>query len=314
MGKPDLFAKRTLASYTEPITNGAASWKDAPQIGIEQVQSDGILVVHNLTPLKTLEPPWNLVDEIDEILVEFKMQGDHVDRLVVARMLLRRQAREVQRVEQVKKGQTPWMGSQTIWVASAYLPAWAKDRYRPVEVAPGCHRWAHEHFKGLWIAANELPLRDELIPFLITRTGQPLLQFLRWTFERKPWPWVEDLLFSLGMLSQEAYDFIKYRYPLADEESKRNVESWIFAFIEEWPDLKEALTKPAIDTAVEKAVETTALREARDVVVRILRLRKLDVRPEQLAQIEACTDIANLRRWHDQAVTASSADDALAND
>jgi hypothetical protein len=35
MGKPDLFAKRTLASQTEPLTNGAASWKDAPsQIGL----------------------------------------------------------------------------------------------------------------------------------------------------------------------------------------------------------------------------------------------------------------------------------------
>jgi len=308
MGKPDLFAKRTLATQTEPLTHGAASWKEAPQIRLEHVQSDGILVIHDALYLKNLEPPWNLVDDSDEILVECKMQGDHVDRLDVLRMLLRRQAREVQRTELITKGQTPWTGSQTIWVTSGYLPAWAKLRYQPAHLATGCYRWANEHFTGLWIASNELPLRDELVPFLITRTGRPLQEFLRWAIEKKPWPWTRDLVRSLGMLGQEAYDYIKYEYPFEDEESKRNVQSWILAFVNDDP----ALQKKIVGEAVEEAIEATELREARDAVVRVLQLRKLDVRPEQLAQVEACTDLAMLHRWRDQAVTAASADEAFA--
>ena len=310
MGKPDLFAKRTLATQTEPLTNGAASWKDAPEIGLESVQSDGILVIHDPVHLKKLEPPWNLIDDTDEILVEYKMQGDHVDRLALSRMLLRRQAREVQRIERAMAARTIWSGNQTVWVASAYLPDWASERYRPTELARGCYRFSREHFSGLWIASNELPLRDELIPFLITRTGRPLLEFLRWVLEKRPWQWVEELLSTLGMLSQEAYDFIKYRYPLLEEDGKRNVKSWIFAFVHEWPDLEEELTKAAID----KAIEKTALGEARDAIVRILQVRKMDVRPEQLAQIEACADLGTLHRWRDQAVTATSTNEALSRD
>jgi hypothetical protein len=37
----------------------------------------------------------------------------------------------------------------------------------------------------LWIAANELPLADELVPFLIARTGRPLDAFVRWVKTRR---------------------------------------------------------------------------------------------------------------------------------
>jgi hypothetical protein len=308
MGKPDLFAKRTFATQTEPLTGGAASWKEAPEIGLEQVQSDGILVIHDLIRLKELAPPWNLVTEIDEIVLEFKMQGDHLDLPAISRTLLRRQARETHRLEQPKKGQTPWLGCQTMWLVSAYLPEWAKVRYRPDQLGRGCYRWAKEHFTALWIASNELPLCDELVPFLITRTGRPLRDFLEWAVGKKSWPLVKDLVRSLPMLSQEMRDYIKYEYPLEDEETKRNVQSWIFGFLEDWPDIREALTKPA----VVNAVETGALREARDAVKRILQLRKLDVRPEQVAKIEACTNLDTLHQWRDRAVISASAEEVFA--
>jgi hypothetical protein len=306
VGKPDLFAKRTLAAQAEPLTNGAASWKEAPDIGLEQVQSDGILVINDPIHLKNLEPPWNLTDDSDEILVEYKMLGDHLDRLTVARILLRRQAREVQRIEKGMIGRTPWLGRQTIWVVSAYVPKWAKEWYGPVELARGCHRFCSEHFMGLWVAANELPLRDELVPFLITRTGRPFLEFLTWVTERKAWPWVRDLLTSLSMLPQDARDYIKYGDPLEDQETRNNVMSWLFAMAMQEPKFKQEL----VDLTAEYATEN----EARDAVVRILQLRKLDVRPEQLARIKACRNVATLHQWRDQAVTAASADEALASD
>jgi hypothetical protein len=43
----------------------------------------------------------------------------------------------------------------------------------------------------------------------------------------------------------------------------------------------------------------------------VLALRKLAVSPEQEQQIDACTDLATLRRWLDQAIFALSAAEAL---
>jgi hypothetical protein len=84
--------------------------------------------------------------------------------------------------------------------------------------------------------------------------------------------------------------------------------------MEDWPDLREAVNGPAVESAVERAVERTALHEARDAVKRILQLRNLDVRPEHVVKIEACTNLDTLHRWHDRAVTVTSADDAFATD
>ena len=54
------------------------------------------------------------------------------------------------------------------------------------------------------------------------------------------------------------------------------------------------------------------LQEAeRGTLRRVLALRKLLLSAEQEQQIDACTDLATLRRWHDQAVFASSTAEAL---
>ncbi len=200
MGKPDLFAKRTFASQTATITRGAVSWRDAPEIGVESVQSDGILVIHDLIRLQELAAPWNLVEEMDEILLELKMQGDHVDRSDVSRTLTRRQVRETQRLDAANAGKTLWLGSQTLWLTSAYVPDWTRARYRLDELARGCYRFCRENFTALWIASNELPLCDELVPFLITRTGRPLLEFFEWVVPRNPLTWVRD------MVTRDAHD------------------------------------------------------------------------------------------------------------
>jgi len=55
---------------------------------------------------------------------------------------------------------------------------------------------AHDHWvepeehRFLWVAANELPLVDELVPFLIARSGQALDEFVRWVASRRPLEWV----------------------------------------------------------------------------------------------------------------------------
>jgi hypothetical protein len=51
-------------------------------------------------------------------------------------------------------------------------------------ITGGAAGWQWHRF--LWIAANELPLVDELIPFLLARSGQALDEFSRWVAPRRP--------------------------------------------------------------------------------------------------------------------------------
>ncbi len=61
----------------------------------------------------------------------------------------------------------------------------------------------------LRIAANELPLADELVPFLIARTGKPLDAFARWVVTRRPLAWLFRMLESLPM-STATYEELRY--------------------------------------------------------------------------------------------------------
>ena len=53
------------------------------------------------------------------------------------------------------------------------------------------------------------------------------------------------------------------------------------------------------------------LEEARVTLRRVLALRKLGLTADGEARIDACADLATLQRWHDQAVLAATADEAL---
>ncbi|HEX2690554.1 MAG TPA: hypothetical protein VHN14_28255 [Kofleriaceae bacterium] len=57
--------------------------------------------------------------------------------------------------------------------------------------------------------------------------------------------------------------------------------------------------------------ERGRLVEERATLRRVLALRKLGLTADGEARIDACTDLATLQRWHDQAVFAASADEAL---
>jgi hypothetical protein len=62
-----------------------------------------------------------------------------------------------------------------------------------------------------------------------------------------------------------------------------------------------------------KGHEKGRLAEARSALRRVLVRRSLALSPEQEARIEATDELAQLERWHDQAVTAPSADEALSS-
>jgi hypothetical protein len=126
VGQADQFAKRTFAKETKPVTGGAVAWQNPPEIGLTDVQSDGMLLVCRPELLSPLAAPWPEARGHDEVMIEVKMPGDHLDHKAVERAFLRRQARQVQRIEAVKKGEPPWLGQEPLWIVAPHVPQWAE--------------------------------------------------------------------------------------------------------------------------------------------------------------------------------------------
>jgi hypothetical protein len=187
MGHLDQFAKETFAQETANVTHGAAAWQLPPELNMSEVRLDGLLLVTAPSVLAALAPPWSTVKEPGELLLEIKMPGDHLDMIALDRAVLRRYARQVHRREDAKEA---WDGEEALWIVAPHVPAILAER-RPLEsVAPGCYRVGPSPFPFLWIAANELPLLDELIPFLIARSGRALDAFVHWVKTRRPLEWI----------------------------------------------------------------------------------------------------------------------------
>jgi hypothetical protein len=233
-------------------------------------------------------------------MVEIKMPGDHLDRQAIERALLRRQARQVQRLEEEDAS---WMGDEPLWVVAPHVPEWLPKIRTPVRFAPGCYRVEPSGFSLLWIAANELPLADELVPFLVARSGRALDAFGLWVATRRPLDWLLSMLDFLSM-SMPTREEIERRFPPTDDPevlARRNRSlRWLL----------EADSEPKREL-IDKSREEGRLIEARASLRRVLARRQLALSPAEEARIEACEDLPTLERWLDQAITASTAAEAL---
>jgi hypothetical protein len=291
MGQPEQFAKDTFAADVGPATHGALAWKDPPEIRLLKVQADGMLLVKDPVRLLTLEPPWREAAGHDEILLELKMAGDHTDPAAVERMLLRRQARQVERLEDAIAS---WSGVEPIWVAAPLLPPSMRARYKPKRFAPGCYRIGPAVFSFIWIASNELPLRDDLVPFLLTRSGKALDEFGMWAATRFRARWVLDMVECVAM-SDFARDYVFHRVEDNSPEQVARRRALGQLILQSDPDL----ARPFEDKA--------RLAAARSALRRVFARRGLVVSPADDARVEACTDVALLERWLDEAVVAKTA-------
>lgn len=296
MGYLELFAQRTFAEETERITGGAAGWQDPPEIRLEKVQSDGFLLIRRPQLLEHLTAPWPLARPHDEVMLELKLAGNHLDRKAVERALLRRQARQVQRLEELDAS---WLGEEPLWLVAPHLPDWLDAMRQPVRFAPGCY-WIEPPWQRiLWIAANELPLVDELIPFLLARSGQALDEFSRWVAPRRPLDWVLTMLEYLPMSMPTREELVRRFAPVDDPEILARRKHILQVLLDMDPQTQQQLQLEG------------RLTEARAALHRVLACRQLMPSKDDDAQIEACSDLATLERWHDQAVTAVSVSDAL---
>jgi hypothetical protein len=76
--------------------------------------------------------------------------------------------------------------------------------------------------------------------------------------------------------------------------------------------MEQASLEPVvIEDLVKFGEDRGELKSARSALRRVIAVRKLMLSPESERRIDVCTDIETLSRWHDQAVLAASADEAL---
>jgi hypothetical protein len=306
VGHADQFAKETFAEETGRITQGAMSWHDPPElrlVNLLKVQGDGLLRVHGQDNLGALMAPWSQAKGHAEVLLEIKMPGDHLGVPAVQRAVLRRQALWVQRVE---AEEPPWPGEEPLWVAAPHVPDWLRRARKLARVGRGCYLVRPSWTPFVWIAANELPLRDELVPFLVARSGKPLDDFARWVAPRRPLNWVLSMIefttMSANVSDELLHNFRKSDDPVVEARRQRILQ----VLLEYSPQVRQEL----IDQGIEKGIEK-GLLEARAALRGVLERRQLSLTPDQVARIEQCADFATLRRWMMQAITATTASEAL---
>ena len=100
------------------------------------------------------------------------------------------QAQRIKEAEEAKRAFDHDPAHCAAWLLAPHvpdwIPAWEQAGWLRFEACgEGCWRVTPFPYPVLWIAANELPLRDELIPFLTARSGKKLEDFARWVGTRR---------------------------------------------------------------------------------------------------------------------------------
>ncbi|WP_437574138.1 hypothetical protein [Sorangium sp. So ce887] len=175
-------------------------------------------------------------------------------------------------------------------------------------VAPGCYRVGPSPFQFLWIAANELPLRDELVPFLVARSGRALDEFARWVAPRREVEWVLSMVQYMPMSAWTRED-LKRRFGRSDDpEIEARRQEILQTLLADSLEVTERL----VEKGIERGQQQGRVTEARAALRRVLARRGLALSPAQEARIDDCSELVTLERWLDQAVTSASAEEALA--
>lgn len=239
------------------------------EVPVGAVVPDGVVrIAVGAAGVDGLSAPWSRLRR--EATIEVKMRGDHVDAAALARAELRRLARWVQHLERMRPSaldvsapvvvarDEPDPREFALWVVGSHLPQWLR-RYAArgllaVEcVAPGCWRIGPRDHEVLWIAANELPLRLDLLPLLVARSGGAFVAFLKWAAVAVGFAWVARVIQELPMDPDLADEFKKI-IP-EDDESQRRIKATILrAWLQQVPEVADEIRDEGVELGVEKAV------------------------------------------------------------
>ncbi len=255
MGRPDQLAKRILTKETPEVTGRRVTFEVPPEVPVGALQPDGVVRVVFAPGLRELPAPWSRLR--GQATVDVKMPGDHIDRAALARCELRRHARWVQLLEATPAPEHPDPRDVGDWIVSPNLPEHvradaARGVYELDAVATGCWRLGLGVHETLWIAANHLPLRAELVPFLVARSGSAQDEFLLWAAEVKGLEWTLDVVKELRMTSQTADDLL--HLPVDEDEQRRVKTEFTRRLLAMYPDAANEILEKAREDGVEKAL------------------------------------------------------------
>jgi hypothetical protein len=268
MGKPDQFAKRILQEETPEATGHRVTFEVPPEVPVGALQPDGVMRVVRSPGLAELDAPWSRLRE--EATLDIKMPGDHTDRAALARCELRRHARWVQRLEALRAAdrnpptgalatrEPPDPRDYVTWVVAPHAPQWLRDDaargvFTLERVAPGCWRIGPGIHETLWISANELPLRRDLVPFLVARSGRALLEFLLWAAQSRGHEWTLNVVKELDMSAETVSEIIDV--PADDEAQNRIKTEFTRKLLALYPDAANEIREKVILEGIEKGME-----------------------------------------------------------
>jgi DNA-binding GntR family transcriptional regulator len=104
----------------------------------------------------------------------------------------------------------------------------------------------------VWIAANELPLREELIPFLIARSGRPLDDFARWVAARRPPAWVLRMVQIVPMSPGLREEMLRYVPQTDDPEVRARQRQVAKILLDLNPDLRKEIVEEGLGLVYEQ--------------------------------------------------------------
>lgn len=114
----------------------------------------------------------------------------------------------------------------------------------------GCYGVGPAWFRFVWIAANELPLLEALIPFLVARSGRALDDFARWVASVRPAPWVLRMVEILPMSMPTREELLRYFPPTDDPERRARRRHIARVLVETEPEVRDELVEQGLGPLV----------------------------------------------------------------
>lgn len=294
MGKLDQFIKQVFSNETESATQDGLAFSVPPETPTTEVLADGLLRLKKPSRLLSLSYPWRLA-HAPELVLEFKMQRDHIDRYEAERGLLRRQAQQCLRAKTFPKDKT----QLPLWIVAAYLPAWLKEERLLESPALGCYRIEPAFYEVYWIASNELPLQVDLIPFLVTRTGRALVLFAKWLLDHNP-KLCEELLEVVPMTETQFEEVMHELKEPSEQERLRRRRQMAEALAEGTGLKDELLTQGEREGELHAVFQLASLRVGRELTEAEQSSLAMKVETEGLRAVQKLLlelDTASLADW-----------------
>lgn len=256
MGDADQFIKGIFHTETSSVTHDAVRFEAGPEIATPWLSPDGILTwVRRAVRVGEVIAPWTLF--CFRAVVDFKMEGDHLDAVALARVELRRLAAWVQSIEGDDTEDPTAPQRCATLVVAPHLPEWlaSPPRRGPLTlegVSPGCYVIGPRDHAVVWVAANKLPLHESLVPFLWARSGRPRVEFVRWLAGVRGVPSVVAVIQRHPMGAQIAKQLVET--PEEHEVIRQRGLEMARILFEGYPEFANEVRRDAEEKGVERGV------------------------------------------------------------